>query len=98
MSMTRRVARYGLSNSNAMPVSIAPEIEVPPPNSARGAAAILSANACAEAASEILVHGTAITCSAGPVHCIMITAIDCVGPAEIAAATQSIAEIGRAHV
>jgi hypothetical protein len=69
-------------------VSIAPEIEVPPPNSARGAAAILSAKAPADAASEIHVHGTAITCSAGPVHWIITTAIDCVGPDEIAAVTR----------
>ncbi len=65
---------------------------MPPPNSARGAAAILSAKAFAEAASEIFVHGTAVTCSAGPVHCIMMTAIDCAGPDWIAADHARMAE------
>ena len=50
--------------------------------------AISSANAFAEAASEILVHGTAATCSAGPVHCIMMTAIARAGPDWIAPITR----------
>ena len=34
------------------------------------------------------VHGTATTCSAGPVHCIMMTAIDWVGPDVMAPMTR----------
>src|ERR1700716_1491397 len=88
ISTTRRAALYGLSNRSAMDGALAPEIEAPPPNSARGDVAIASAKAFAEAVSEIRVHGTAVTCSAGPVHCIMMTAIDCVGPDWIAATTR----------
>ena len=79
-SITRRAALNGASASIRMPWSIAPLIEVPPPNSARGAAAILAANAVAEAGSDSRVHATVGTCMPGPVHWNIITPIEPVGP------------------
>ena len=72
--------------------SMAPLIEVPPPNNCRGAASMASAKALAEAASLISVHGTTCTCMAGPVHCTMVTAIEPVAPPRIASSTCWLAE------
>ncbi len=59
-------------------------MEVPPPNSWRGAFSIASANASIEASSAIKAHGTTCTCMAGPVHCVMVTAIDAAEPERMA--------------
>jgi len=60
---------------------------VPPPNSARGACSIASANRSAEAVSSIAVQSAAMTCSAGPVHCNIATAMEPVEVDRIACAT-----------
>ena len=57
---------------------MAPEIEVPPPNNWRGAASIAVASAVTLASSLTSIQSTTTTCSRGPVHCTMVTAIDCV--------------------
>ena len=67
---------------------MAPLIEVPPPNSRRGAASIEAANASADASSLINIHGTTWICRRGPVHWNMVTAIDCELPPRIAASTR----------
>ena len=64
--------------------SMAPLIDVPPPNSWRGALSMASAKACIEASSLISIHGTTWICSAGPVHCVMVTAIACIVPEPMA--------------
>ena len=57
--------------------SMAPLIDVPPPNSWRGAASMAAASASIEASSLTSLQGTTCTCMAGPVHCTIVTAIAC---------------------
>ena len=45
-----------------------------------------------EASSLISIHGTTWICSAGPVHCTMVTAIDAVVPEPIASQQPRVAE------
>lgn len=67
-----------------MPWSMAPLIEVPPPNRERGAVSIPRANAMAEAGSASRVQATLGTCIPGPVHWNIITATAPSGPERIA--------------
>lgn len=67
-----------------MPWSMAPLIEVPPPNSMRGARSMRAAKASASAALPMRVHDTAGAWRRGPVHWNMVTAMDCVGPEAMA--------------
>src|SRR5215831_13458987 len=53
-------------------------MEVPPPNNCRFDASIASASSFTVTSSLTRVQLTVCTCSSGPVHCIMVTAIDCV--------------------
>jgi len=79
-SITRRAASNGASASSRMPWSIAPLIEVPPPNRVRGARSIFAAIAAAEAGSDTRVHDTVGTCRPGPVHWNIVTAMAPFGP------------------
>lgn len=84
-SITRREASKGAVASRRMAWSMAPLIEVPPPNSRRGAASIRRARARAEAASERRVQEMEGTCMAGPVHWNMATPMLPEGPEAMAA-------------
>ena len=84
-SITWRAAWKGATASRRMLWSIAPLIEVPPPNSRRGADSIRRARAIAEAASGRRVQGTEGTCRAGPVHWNIATAMLPEGPEAMAA-------------
>jgi hypothetical protein len=64
--------------------SMAPLIDVPPPNSWRGTLSMASATACMEASSLMRVQGSTCTCNTGPVHCTMVTAMDWVVPERMA--------------
>src|SRR6266516_7365101 len=55
-SMTRRLARNGLIGNSVAAWSMAPLIEVPPPNSWRGVRSIAAANAAAVSSSPTRVH------------------------------------------
>jgi len=54
--MTRRGALNGACSIMRMPWSIAPLIEVPPPNNCRGACSTVAAKARADASSASRVH------------------------------------------
>ena len=43
-----------------------------------------------EASSLISIHGTTWICSAGPVHCTIVTAIACVVPEPIACSSRGL--------
>ncbi len=60
--------------------SMAPLIDVPPPNSWRGTASMAAASASMEVSSLTSRQGTTSTCMVGPVHCTIVTAIDCLPP------------------
>jgi hypothetical protein len=49
-----------------------------------------SAKAVMEASSVITIQGTTCACWAGPVHCVMVTAIACAGPDRIASSTRQL--------
>ena len=66
---------------------MAPEIEVPPPNSRRGVVSMMVATLLAEASSLIWVQGTIWACSCGPVHCNIATAMDWFSPPRMACST-----------
>ena len=69
---------------------MAPEIEVPPPNSFRGVCSMSLAAEATEASSLRCVQGSTSACRNGPVHCIIASAIDCVPPERIAPSTRGL--------
>jgi len=79
-SITRRAPRYGALGNRVIAWSMAPLIDVPPPNSWRDSASIAAASASMDASSLTSIQGTTCTCSTGPVHCTMVTAIACREP------------------
>jgi hypothetical protein len=83
-SITRRGAWKGAAVRRRMEWSIAPLIEVPPPNSMRGARSMRAAKASASAALPMRVHDTAGAWRRGPVHWNMVTAMAWVGPEAMA--------------
>ncbi len=85
MSITRREAWKGAAASRRMEWSMAPLIEVPPPNSMRGADSIRRAKAAADAGSDRRDQGTEGTCIPGPVHWNIATATLPEGPEAMAA-------------
>ena len=90
MSMVRRLAMNGLCSRMSRAKSMAPLIEVPPPNNCRGTRSMAPAKSSAVAASLIWVHGTTRTCSRGPVHWNMVTPIDWVISDWIALSTRGL--------
>lgn len=87
-SMTRRGAWKGAAVSRRRLWSMAPLIEVPPPNSTRGAASMRRAKAVAEPGSDRRVQPTEGACMAGPVHWNIATATLPEGPEAMAACSR----------
>ena len=85
--MRRPLAKLLLAMS-ATAWSIAPLIDVPPPNNCLGVPSMVSAIARNVASLSMRIHGTTCACSAGPVHCIMVTAIAPLAPARIASSSR----------
>ena len=87
--MTRRLARNGLRGNSVSAWSMAPLIEVPPPNNWRGTRSIAAAKAAAVCSSPTALHSATWTCIIGPVHCTMVTAIAWCGPDRMACSTRA---------
>src|SRR5262245_28585578 len=75
-SITRRSLLNGAPGNSVTALSIAPEIDVPPPYIMRGADSIAPANPFTVASSLSTVQGTTCDCRNGPDHCVIVTAID----------------------
>ena len=75
MSITRLKPLKGAFGSSSMAWSIAPLIEVPPPNNCRGAASMASAKAIGRGLVLDQRPRHRLGLHVGPVHCIMVTAM-----------------------
>src|SRR5215831_7052557 len=78
ISITRHSPLNGLWPNRPMEWSIAPEIDLPPPNNL-GVDSICEAADSMDASFLRSIHGNTGACRNGPVHWNRLTAIDCAG-------------------